>query len=114
MKSRALKRVVLIAATGLCLFLVPAAHAQDVGNLRVVRLSLAEGQVLVSHAGSNVWDEAPANLPLQEGDTLATQDGRAAIEFENGATAYLAENSVLQITQLGFSGGGRATDLTLS
>ena len=99
---------------GFGIFLVPPAHAQDAGNLRVVRLSLAEGQVLVSHAGTNIWEEAPANLPLQEGDSLATQNGRAEIEFENGATGYLAENSVLQFTQLGFSGGGRATDLTLT
>jgi hypothetical protein len=80
----------------------------------VVRLSRAEGQVLVSHSGSDVWEEAPVNLPLQEGDTLATQDGLAGIEFENGATGYLAENSVLQFSQLGFSGAGRATELTLT
>jgi len=114
MKSCSLKQVVLFAGIGLALFLVPAARAQNTDNARVVRLSLAEGQVLVSHAGSNVWEEAPANLPLQEGDTLATQDGRAEIEFENGATGYLAENSVLQFTRLGLSGGGRVTDLTLT
>ena len=114
MKSSALIRLALVAATGIALCFIPAARAQDAGNVRVVRLSLAEGQVLVSHAGSNVWEEAPANLPLQEGDSLATQDGRAEIEFENGATGYLAENSVLQFTRLGFSGAGRATDLTLT
>ncbi len=107
-------RVVLFAATALFFLLVPASHAQDAGNARVVRLSRVEGQVLVSHAGSNVWEDATVNLPLQEGDTLATQAGLAGIEFENGATAYLAENSVLQFTQLGFAGGGRATDLTLT
>jgi hypothetical protein len=114
MKSCSLKQVALTTAIGLGFFLLPAAHAQDTGNVRVVRLSLAEGQVLVSHPGTNVWEDAPANLPLQEGDTLATQSGRAEIEFENGATAYLAENSVLQFTRLAFSGGGRATDLTLT
>ena len=51
---------------------------------------------------------------MQEGDSLATQSGFAEIEFENGAMAYLAENSVLQFTGLGFSGGGRATELTLT
>jgi hypothetical protein len=106
--------VALFAAIGIIFLLVSSIHAQDAGNVRVVRLSRVEGQVLVSHAGSNVWDDAQINLPLQEGDTLATQDGLAGIEFENGATAYLAENSVLQFTQLGFSGGGRATDLTLT
>jgi Family of unknown function (DUF6600)/FecR protein len=106
--------VVLFAAIGIGLYLIPAAHAQNTGNVRVVRLSLAEGHVLVSHAGTDVWEEAPANLPLQEGDTLATQNGRAELEFDDGATGYLAENSVLRFTQLGYSGGGRATDLTLT
>jgi len=93
---------------------MPAARAQDIDSVRVVRLSRAEGQVLVSHPGSDAWDEAPVNLPLQEGDSLETQGGLAEIEFENGATAYLAENSVLKITQLGFANGGRATELSLT
>jgi hypothetical protein len=108
-----LSRTLAVAATvmGLCL-VVPALRAQN--PVRVVRLSRAEGQVLVSHPGSDAWEEAPVNLPLQEGDTLATQAGLAEIEFENGATGYLAENSVLQFTQLGFAGAGRTTALRLS
>jgi len=51
---------------------------------------------------------------LQDGDTLETQGGLAEIEFENGATTYLAENSVLQFTQLASSGGGRITQLNLT
>jgi hypothetical protein len=90
-------------------------HAQDYDSVRVVRVSRVEGQVLVSHAGGNAWEEALVNLPLEEGDTLATQSGLAEVEFENGATSYLAENSTLQFTQVGFSdGGGRATELTLT
>src|SRR4029077_20682743 len=103
-----------IASLALSLLVIPLARSQDNDSLRVVRLSRAEGQVLVSHPGSDSWEEAPVNLPLQEGDSLATQGGFAEIEFENGATAYLAENSVLVITELGFSDGGRATELSLS
>ena len=114
MKISSQLRVALFAALSAFLFLVLTIHAQDAGNVRVVRLSRVEGQVLVSHAGSNVWEDAPVNLPLQEGDSLATQNGLAGIEFDNGATAYLAENSVLQLTKLDFSGGGRTTDLTLA
>jgi hypothetical protein len=106
-------RVGLLAASGL-VFFASAAQAQDSDYSRVVRLSKAEGQVLVSHPGSDAWEEALVNLPLQEGDTLATQSGLAEIEFENGATAYLAENSALQFTQLAFSRGGRATQLRLT
>lgn len=107
-------RVALFAALGLGLLPLPAARAQNAGNVRVSRLSRAEGQVLVSHGNSGTWEEAPVNLPLQQGEALATQDGLAVIEFEDGATVFLAGNSVLQFTQLGFSGGGRATDLTLT
>lgn len=114
MKSLSRYPAAFVAFLGLSLSLMPAARAQDIDSLRVVRLSRAEGQVLVSHPGSDIWEEAPVNLPLQEGDRLETQGGLAEIEFENGATAYLAENSVLQITQLGFAEGGRATELSLT
>jgi hypothetical protein len=96
MKSLSSISAAIVALLGLTLFLAPAACAQDADSVRVVRLSRAEGQVLVSHPGSDAWEEAPVNLPLQEGDSLATQGGLAEIEFENGATAYLAENSVLR------------------
>jgi hypothetical protein len=107
-------RMWLLAATSLAFLLAPVAHAQDSDYSRVVRLSRTDGQVLVAHHGSDAWEEALVNLPLQEGDTLATQGGLAEIEFENGATAYLAENSVLQFSQLTFSDGGRVTQLTLT
>jgi uncharacterized protein DUF6600/FecR-like protein len=113
MKCPRIVRLGLLATSGL-VFFSPAAHAQGSDYSRVVRLSRTDGQVLVSHPGSDSWEDAPANLPLQEGDTLATQGGLAEIEFENGATAYLAENSVLQFTKLDFSGGGRITQLNLT
>jgi hypothetical protein len=114
MNCSLIARVCLIAASGLAFLFAPVAHAQDSDYSRVVRLSRTDGQVLVSHAGSDAWEDAMVNLPLQEGDILATQGGLAEIEFENGATAYLAENSILQFTQLGFSDGGRVTQLTLT
>jgi hypothetical protein len=113
MKYPGIVRLSLLAACGL-VFFSSAAHAQDSDYLRVVRLSRTDVQVLVLHAGSDAWEEAPANWPMQEGDTLATQGGFAEIEFENGATANLAENSVLQFTQLAFSGRGRVTQLILT
>src|SRR5258708_10174779 len=113
MKCLWIVRVGLLAAAGL-VFFSSAVQAQDSDYSRVVRLSRADGQVLVSHPGGDGWEDGLVNLPLQEGDTLATQGGFAEIEFENGATAYLAENSVLQFTQLAFSGGGLVTQLNLT
>src|SRR5260370_21737183 len=113
MKCLSIVRVGLLAAVGL-VFFTSTTQAQDSDYSRVVRLSRADGQVLVSHPGGDGWEEALVNLPLQEGDTLTTQAGFAEIEFENGATAYLAENSVLRFEQLAFSGGGRVTQLNLT
>ncbi len=105
----------ILFVVALILSLLPVLRAQDYDSVRVVRVSRVEGQVQVLHAGSDVWEEALVNLPLQEGDTLATQDGLAEVEFENGATSYLAENSTLLFAQLSFSGeGGRATELNLT
>jgi hypothetical protein len=111
MRPRRTVRLCLLAASAF-IFCAAAARAQD--SSRVVRLSRTDGQVVVAHPGDDTWYDAPVNLPLQEGDTLATQAGMAEIEFENGATAYLAENSVLQFVQLSFSGGGRVTQLNLT
>src|SRR5260370_18370714 len=113
MKCLSIVRVGLLAAAGL-VFFTSTTQAQDSDYCRGVRLSRAEGQVLVSHPGGDGWEEALVNLPLQEGDTLTTQAGFAEIEFENGATAYLAESSSLQFTQLDFSRGGRVTQLNLT
>jgi Family of unknown function (DUF6600)/FecR protein len=113
MKSYCYVRAVSLAAAGLFILII-GAQAQDYSDARVVRLSRADGEVLVSHPASDAWSEAPPNLPLQQGDTLATQSGLAEIEFENGAMGYLAENSVLEFTELDFSAGGRTTLLTLT
>jgi hypothetical protein len=114
MNSSWIGRVTLLAAAGILLFVPIAGQAQEPDYSRVVRLSRTDGQVLVSHDGGDTWEEALVNLPLQQGDSLATQGGFAETEFENGATAYLAENSVLQFTQLAFSGDGRVTQLNLT
>jgi hypothetical protein len=114
MKSRFIIPAVLIAFLAPAQCLVPPARAQNVDSVRVVRLSRTEGEIFVLHSGTDVWEEAPVNLALEEGDSLATKNGLAEIEFENGATAYLAENSILVISALGFEDSGRTTELSLT
>ena len=77
----------------------------------MVRLNRTVGQVQVSYSGAD-WFNASAPLDLQQGDTIATAAGAAEVEFENGAIAYLAENSTLELSTLDF-GQGRITALTL-
>jgi hypothetical protein len=81
---------------------------------RVVRLSLVDGAVSIAHAGESSWQPALANMPIQEGDTLASASGFAEVEFENGCVAYLAANSTLQFAKLSLENGGRMTEMTLT
>jgi len=103
----------LAALAGLCL-LPLAAVGYDYSYARVVRLSLVEGDVQVARPDQQGWEQAVVNLPIQQGFSIATGGGRAEIEFESGATARLAENSVLQFTELALSDGARVTKLTLT
>ncbi len=115
MKRRHLGFLAILAAASLALWTPPAAaQASDYSYARVVRLSLVDGDVQVFRPDQSQWEQAMVNLPLQEGFSIATGQGRAEIEFESGATARLAENSVLQFTQLALSDGGRLTQLTLT
>ncbi|MGH9774089.1 MAG: DUF6600 domain-containing protein [Candidatus Acidiferrales bacterium] len=90
------------------------ARSGDYSYVRIVRLSYVEGDVQISPADGSGWQAASANMPLRQGDAIGTGDGRAEIEFENGATARLAEKSVLTFTQLALSDGGRITEMNLS
>jgi hypothetical protein len=70
-------------------------------QLQLMRVSYLQGDVRFNR-GSNYepdlkkpWEVAALNMPIEQGFTLATGDGRAEIEFEHGAILYLAENSVL-------------------
>ncbi len=127
MSLRHLGFLILLTATSFTLATVSPASAAtppyDYSHARVVRLSLVEGDVQVSRpraqdnddqGNGETWEQALLNLPIQQGYTLATGNGRAEIEFESGATARLAENSVLQLTELALSNGGRITRMTLT
>jgi uncharacterized protein DUF6600/FecR-like protein len=104
----------VIFILGITLCITSPASANDYSYARVVRLSVVAGSVSIAHTGDQVWQPALANMPLQEGDTIASGAGRAEVEFENGAVAFLAENSILQFTQLALSAGGRLTQITLT
>ncbi|HXJ03961.1 MAG TPA: FecR family protein [Candidatus Acidoferrum sp.] len=99
---------------------VPPAVA-DSSHARVIRLSLVQGDVRFTReahkdplADQNaVWETAQANLPVRQGYVLATDNGRAEVEFENGAMAFLNENTVLEFYDLSLEDGARTTRLVL-
>lgn len=100
--------VLLLAA------LSPAAHGADYSYARIVRLSFVSGDVQINRGGHSNWEEALANMPIEQGFTIGTNDGRAEVEFEDGATIWIAENTLVQFTELGLSEGGRISHLAMS
>jgi hypothetical protein len=111
MNIRRLGIVVLLAA---CLvFVSQPAGAQDYSYARVVRLSLVDGSIQVLRPEAEVWEDALVNLPIRQGYTLSSAYGRGEIEFESGATARLAEHSLLEFTELALSDGSRLTRMLL-
>jgi hypothetical protein len=93
----------------------------DSGHVRIVRLSLVQGDVRfardikgdpLSDAHGD-WEAAVLNLPIRQGYVVGTDNGRAEVEFENGAMAFLAENTVLEFYDLSSEDGGFTTRLIL-
>jgi hypothetical protein len=107
--------ILVTAGLGVCLFLLLPFPAQafDYSYARVVRLSFVQGDVQITRSDEKGWEQAFANMPIEQGFTIGTNNGRAEVEFESGASAYIAENTVLQFTELALSNGGRITKMTL-
>jgi hypothetical protein len=79
---------------------------------RVARVSFVEGTVKLRRAESTDWEAVTLNLPLVEGDEVATDKGsRIEIQFAKDKHVRLAENSSLKILTL--RDDGIALGLTL-
>src|SRR5260221_1926847 len=93
----------------------------DSSNARIIRLSLVQGDVRFTRdvhgdpltSDKATWEGATLNLPIRQGYVLATDHGRAEVEFENGAMAFLAENTVLEFYDLSLEDGAKTTRLVL-
>lgn len=107
----------------ICLTSLPVipqqAKAKEESEPQMVWVNYAEGEVKFSpghkgkpELGSN-WIEANTGQVMEDGYTLATEKGRAEIEFENGTVVYLAENSVLEFDRLWVTAGRTETRLNL-
>ena len=68
---------------------------------RVARISFIRGDVQIRRIGSTDWEKATLNLPIVEGDELATGAGaRLEIQFNNFSHLRLDENASLKIAVL--------------
>lgn len=110
----------VLAAVLLSFSSAPAAVG-DSSHARIVRLSLLQGDVrFVREFHENsitdpnaVWEVAQLNLPIRQGNALSTGNGRAEVEFENGAMAFLGANTVIEFYDLSLRDGARITRLVL-
>jgi len=93
----------------------------DNSHARIVRLSLLQGDVRFAPSfrddpltdANAGWQAAPLNLPIRQGYVVATDNGRAEIEFENGAMMFLGANTVVEFYDLSLNDGNRVTRLVL-
>lgn len=120
MTSRRLIPLILLTLL-LALIVGVKSAAADSSHARIIRLSLVQGDVRFAaktHGdpladSSAVWETAQLNLPIRQGYVLATDNGRAEVEFENGAMAFLKENTVLEFYDLSLKDGALTTRLVL-
>jgi hypothetical protein len=107
--------IVAVFCVGLHPVYTAASHA------RIIRLSLVQGDVRILHDSKGdplasdkaPWERAELNLPIRQHDVLATDNGRAEVEFENGAMAFINENSMLEFFDLSLDDGSLTTRLIL-
>ncbi|MFZ3245540.1 MAG: FecR family protein [Candidatus Acidiferrales bacterium] len=90
------------------------ARASDLSYARIVRVSLVSGDVQLSRPGHPAWEAAAQNMPVTQGVAIGTNNGYAEIEFEDGTTAWISRDTLVQFTELALADGGRITKLTLA
>ena len=118
MKAYSCLLVFLLVLVALSL---PAPAKADASHARIVRLSLAQGDVRFAREFHDdpmsdtkvIWEVAPLNLPIRQGYALATENGRAEVEFENGAMAFIGANTVVEFYDLSLNDGAHVTRLVL-
>jgi FecR protein len=119
MRSPLFRTVAFLSCSVLILAAARTAKSEDKSEPQLVRVSYAQGEVKFSPGKNGKpdlgtdWFQVPPDLTLEQGYSLATENGRAVVEFENGSVAYLAEHSVLQFEKLQIKDGLTSTRLNL-
>jgi hypothetical protein len=81
-------------------------------------LRLVDGDVRYSpnhqlHDPTKPWEEAEEGMDIEQGGVLATREGRAEVDLQNGVKLFLAENSVLVFWHLRAGHHGLQSELEL-
>ena len=103
--------MVLVAGLAVVLRVTPAFADSQV---RIVRLSDVEGKVEADRNTGQGYQDAFLNMPMVQGMKLATKDGRAEVEFEDGSTLRLASKTTIEFTDLMLrDSGARVSTVTV-
>jgi Family of unknown function (DUF6600)/FecR protein len=123
MNFRTLLRSVSLSALSLTLLggFTARPSLADSGHARIIRLSLVQGDVRIARdihgddlfSDKITWEAAELNLPIRQGYAIATDRGRAEVEFENGTMMFLANNAVVEFYDLSLDEGEKTTRLVL-
>ena len=104
-------RLLSLTIAFLALAALPSLAAAASPNVRIARLSLAQGDVQVDRniTGNQAqgWEQAIDNMPLAEGMRLyAAEDSKAELEFEDGSSVRLIGPAQISLKQLSFAPDG--------
>ena len=105
----------LILTFCVSLFLLPfQANAADAYQPRLLRVSLVEGDVTYQRSDLDKWADLSVNTPILEGDKIwSGRDGRVEVEFEDGSTVRLAENTATEFSHLGSNSDSGSVQIQL-
>jgi len=112
MKSR---RVVLLPAIAFAVLFFTSSLWAD-SNIRSVRLSYVQGNVLIDHGTGQGFEPALMNMPVNASTRIKTgDDGLAEIEFENGSTLRLTGDTTVLFQPLSLTDKGiRISGMSIS
>jgi hypothetical protein len=104
----------LVVLVGLVCSLLAVPSFAD-SQVRIVRLSDVEGNVLIDRNTGQGYEKAFLNLPITQGAKLrAKNEGRAEIEFENGSTLRIIPGTIVEFPELSLrDSGGKVTGVKL-
>lgn len=80
-------------------------------QLRVARISLLRGDVQILRDGKSKWERARLNMPVLEGDTVATLRGDAAVEIQFGRRNFIRLDRETVLRFITFRDNGIALSL---
>jgi ferric-dicitrate binding protein FerR (iron transport regulator) len=89
----------------------PSLRAQNASDARVLRLTLAQGDVQVNPNTGVGWQQAIQNMPVPAGSRVwAARDSIAVVELEDGSTIRLIGPAEIVLNQLSLAADGAAVD----